>query len=158
MLFLLAVLLGAALGVLYDCFRVLRIVFPPAARAGAAAAEDIIFWLLYGFCVFCYAAVLGRGQVRFFMVFGSLMGFVLYILTIGNLITGIIRSIVTAVYGILHKVYYITIKPVVKILRNICQKISGVFVRSHKNFPKYKISLKNLLKNTAAMVYNKKTE
>ena len=142
-LFLLSVVMGAALGVVYDCFRVLRILFPHSVKSKAVAVEDIIFWLIYGFCVFCYAAALARGQVRFFIVLGSLTGFVLYIVTVGNLITGIIRRIVTALYKILHKVHSVIIKPIVKSSKIICQKMLQIFVQIHKNFPNKKEVRKN---------------
>ena len=151
-LFLTSVVLGAALGILYDCFRVLRIVFPPAAKKNAVIAEDIVFWVIYGFCIFCYAAAYARGQVRFFMVFGSLIGFVLYIVTLGNLVTGAIRRVFEVVYKILHKVYSLLFEPLVKLKAKICQKLVTVFVRSHKN----KRSVKNPLKNAVNWVYNKK--
>lgn len=157
-LFLLSVVLGAGLGVVYDCFRVFRIILPRAARSASVAVQDVIFWLIYGFCVFCYAAVLARGQVRFFIVLGSLIGFVLYIFTIGNTVTGVIRRIVTAVYGVLRKVYSAIIEPFVKILRIICQKISPVFVRIYKNNPKKERSSKKLLKSAGGLVYNKKAK
>ena len=142
-LFLLSVVMGAALGVVYDCFRVVRILFPPAAESKSVTACDIIFWLMYGFCVFCYAAAFGRGQVRFFIVLGSLAGFVLYILTVGNMITGIIRRVVTAFYKILHKVYSLMIEPSVKSFKIICQKVLQFFVRIHKNWGKDKEVQKN---------------
>lgn len=154
-LFLLSVVLGAALGIVYDCFRVLRIVFPPAAKRNAVIAEDIIFWLIYGFCVFCYAAAYARGQIRFFMFFGSLIGFVLYIVTIGNMITGVIRRTFDIVYKILHKVYSLLIEPIVKLKEKLCQKFVPVFVRNHKIKKRIKRSVKNLLKNAASLVYNK---
>ena len=157
-LFLLAVVLGAALGVVYDCFRVFRIVFPPAAKSGAVAVQDIIFWLIYGFCIFCYSTIIGRGQIRFFVFFGSLLGFVLYILTLGNFVIGAIRRVVTAVYGTLRKVYSITIEPVVKLLRRKCQKARLVFVGSHKNAEKSTGSKKKPLKNVLDMVYNNKAK
>ena len=142
-LFLLSVVMGAALGVVYDCFRVIRILFPPAARSKAVVIEDIIFWLIYGFCVFCYAAALARGQVRFFIVLGSLTGFVLYIVTVGNFITGIIRRIVTALYKLLHKVYSTIIEPIVKSLKIICQKMLRFFVQTYKNLGNKKEVRKN---------------
>lgn len=150
-----SVLLGAAMGILYDCFRVLRIVFPPAAKKGAVLAEDIIFWLIYGFCIFCFASVTARGQVRFFMFVGSLTGFVLYLVTVGNLIVGVIRQISGTFYKILHKVYSFAIEPFVKIIKIMCQKIMPFFVRNPKNEKISERSSKKPLKNTCAMVYNK---
>lgn len=142
-LFLLSVVMGAALGVVYDCFRVVRILLPPAAGSKSVAVSDIIFWLIYGFCIFCYAAAFGRGQVRFFIILGSLAGFVLYIFTVGNLITGVIRRIVTAFYRILHKVYSSTIEPLVKSLKNICQKVLRIFVQIYKKITNKKEVQKN---------------
>ena len=156
--FLLSVLLGAALGVVYDCFRVARILLPPLAKPKPTFFEDILFWLIYGFCVFCFAASAARGQVRVFMLLGSLLGFTLYILTIGNLITGVIRSIVTTVYKILHKVYSALIEPIVKLMRAFCQKVFRFFVGSHKNNRKLKRSVKNPLKNRGKLVYNDKAK
>lgn len=156
--FLLSVLLGAALGVVYDCFRVARILLPPLAKPKPTFFEDILFWLIYGFCVFCFAAATARGQVRVFMFLGSILGFTLYILTLGNLITGVIRSIVTAVYKVLHKVYSAVIEPIVKLLRTFCQKVFRFFVGSHKNNLKLKRSVKNHLKNRGKLVYNDKAK
>lgn len=157
-LFLMSVLLGAAMGVVYDCFRVLRIVFPPAAKSGAVLVQDIVFWLIYGFAIFCYATFAARGQVRFFIFFGSLIGFVLYILTIGNFITGVLRRIFSVIYGTLRKVYSIVIEPIVNLLRKNCQKARSVFVGSHENVVNRKASGKNYLKNAVRLVYNKKAK
>jgi len=157
-LFLMSVLLGAAMGVVYDFFRVLRIVFPLAAKSGAVLVQDIIFWLIYGFAIFSYATLAARGQVRFFIFFGSLIGFALYILTIGNFVTGILRRVFSAIYGTLRKVYSIIIEPIVNLLRKNCQKADPVFVGSHENDVNSMISEKNLLKSAVRLVYNKKAK
>lgn len=102
-LFLLSVVLGAGIGVFYDVFRTLRIVFPPAAKKNAVFAEDIVFMVASGAAVFLYAAVLCRGQVRFFCVIGTFLGFLLYIATVGSLIVGILRSIASAVRNFFRK-------------------------------------------------------
>ena len=103
--FLLSVVLGAGLGIVYDCFRVFRILFPTARKNGAVCAGDIVFMIISGAAVFLFAVMFCRSQVRLFSVIGALLGFVLYILTIGNFITGILRAIVSAVCKILQKVY-----------------------------------------------------
>ncbi len=131
--FLLSVVLGAALGVVYDCFRVLRILFPPAAKSAAVAVQDVLFWLIYGFGIFLYSAAVCGGSLRFFMFIGSLLGFALYILTLGDLITGLLRRLVTAVYRALRKVYSVLLEPFVNFLRKNCQKPRPVFVGSHEN-------------------------
>lgn len=154
-IFLMSVVLGAAMGVLYDCFRVLRTVFPPLAKRGAVMMEDVLFWLIYGACIFLFAANFARGQVRFFIFFGSVLGFILYIVTVGSIVIGIIRSVFNTVYKVLHKVYSFAIEPFVKLFKIICQKIVPVFVGNHKNSRISRRSAENHLKNAAAMVYNK---
>lgn len=102
-LFLLSVVLGLGIGVFYDVFRTLRIVFPPAAKKNAVFAEDIVFMAASGAAVFVYAAVLCRGQVRFFCVLGTFLGFLLYIATVGSLIVGILRRIAAAIVKFFRK-------------------------------------------------------
>ncbi len=141
--FLMSVVLGAVLGVVYDFFRVVRIVVPPMAKSGAVAVQDVIFCLIYGFGIFCYSTLTARGELRFFIFFGSLIGFVLYIVTVGNFVTGILRRIFSVVYGSLRKVYSLIIEPIVKLLRKNCQKGCPVFVGSNENSTKRKISGKS---------------
>lgn len=153
--FLLSVVLGAAMGVVYDVFRVFRILFPPAAKSKPVAFQDVLFWLIYGFCIFCYSSEVCGGSLRFFMFFGSLMGFALYILTIGNFITGILRQIAETVRRILRKVYSLVFEPIVKLLKNLCQKVSLFFVRIYRKSKKKKRSVKKPLPKVLQLVYNK---
>ncbi len=158
MLFLLAVLVGAGLGVLYDVFRLIRVVFPPAKKTGMVTFMDVLFWLIYAFVIFVYSVQYGRGQVRFFFFIGSVLGFVLYIVTVGSVVMGIIRNVVSVIVKILRFVYSFTLKPIVKLLRLLYQKESEVFVRTYKNSVKAPISVWNLLKKRVAMLYNEKAK
>ncbi len=132
-LFLMSVVLGAALGTIYDCFRALRIIVPPLAKDGAVLVEDILFCIICGFSVFCFSTLAVRGQIRFFVFLGAALGFVLYILTVGSLVTGILRLVFGTIYGTLRKVYSWIIEPIVNLSRKICQKGSSVFVGSNEN-------------------------
>lgn len=138
MQFLLSVVLGAGLGIVYDCFRAFRILFAPARKTGAVCAGDIAFMIISGAAVFLFAALFCRSQVRFFSIIGALLGFVLYILTIGNFITGILKGIVSAVCKILQKVYSVVFAPVVNNVKVICLKNFNRFVHSYENEEKTK--------------------
>lgn len=138
MQFLLSVVLGAGLGVVYDCFRVFRILFPPARKNGAVCVGDAAFMIISGAAVFLFAVVFCRSQVRLFSVIGALLGFVLYILTIGNFITGILKAIVSAICKILQKVYSAVFAPVVNYVKGICLKKFNKFVHSYENQKKTK--------------------
>ena len=145
-LVLMSAVLGAALGVVYDVFRAFRIIFPPAAKDAAVLVQDIIFCIICGFSVFCFSTLAARGQIRFFMFLGSAVGFLLYILTIGNFIMGMLRAVFGTIYGTLRKVYSLIIEPIVNLSRNICQKGGRVFVGSNENVENNGLSGKKHLK------------
>jgi hypothetical protein len=92
-LFLLSILLGAALGVVFDAFRLLRAVFVTARKGFLVHVADFLYICFYAFAIFTYAAVMARGEVRLFFIIGSICGFLLETLTIGDTVTSIVRFI-----------------------------------------------------------------
>ena len=91
-LFLWACVLGAFTGIFYDIFRVLRILIKH--NSFVVFIEDIIFTLFFGMSLFIFATEKARGEVRFFMLFGALLGFIIYYMTIGFLMVNIIKRII----------------------------------------------------------------
>jgi hypothetical protein len=104
-LFLLSVLLGAGLGVIYDAFRLLRAVFLTARKNVAVHIADFIYVLFYAFCIFIYSMVCCRGEVRLYIVIGSICGFILEILTIGDTITSFVRLVSDKIHGFFHTLW-----------------------------------------------------
>lgn len=149
-----AVVLGAGLGVVYDCFRVIRIVFPPAKKTGAVNASDVIFCLIYGFSIFFYSVMLGRGEVRLFYFAGSVLGFALYIFSIGSVVTGIIRAITTTAVKIIKRIF----SPAAEFLSVLRQKITPVFVKTSENKSKRKNNSSKRLKIRRGLLYNRRSK
>ena len=83
-IFLQAILMGAVFGAVYDLFRIFRIAVP--LPAGVIVAEDVIYFAFCGFMSFFLAMTVNFGQVRFFILLGELLGFLLYYLTLGVLV------------------------------------------------------------------------
>jgi spore cortex biosynthesis protein YabQ len=102
-LFLLSVLVGAALGVVFDAFRLLRAVFLTARKSFLVHVADFIFVLFYTFVIFTYSAVSARGEVRFFIFIGSLCGFLIETLTIGDSVTKAVRYISDKIHAFLKR-------------------------------------------------------
>lgn len=128
--FLLSVVMGAVLGAAYDVFRAFRILFPFARKKAAVAAEDVIFMLLCGAAVFIFAVTFCRGQVRLFCILGALLGFVLYIFSVGSVVCALCRRAAAAVSELLQKVYSAVFAPAVKL---IYPKKFKLFVHSYEN-------------------------
>ena len=79
--FLGGVLLGAALGVCYDLFRVARLAIP---HSGAlVAVEDLLFFCICAAATFLYLLGTAYGEVRLFVLVGEGVGFSLYHCTLG---------------------------------------------------------------------------
>lgn len=156
--FLMSVVLGAAWGIIYDCFRVIRIIFPPARKKAAVDAADVLFVLCCAAALFVFSYVFCRAQVRFFCIFGGLLGFVLYYFTIGSVITGIIRAVAEFVFNVIDKILSVTVRPIMRTVNAFCQKNKLLFVHTYENLKKLRRSCKTYLKKYSEMLYNKKTK
>lgn len=98
-IFLFSVLAGTVYGFFFDILRVIRIVFPFMRKKFPTAVLDFIFMLLFGFGIFLIGAFMGRGSVRFFYIAGAFLGAVLYLATVGNSVTGLIRRIFDRIFS-----------------------------------------------------------
>lgn len=79
--FLWSLVLGIALGMLYDLVRAARMFF----RAGNVhtTVSDIIFFIFCGVTTALFALPFNKGDVRGFILFGEAVGFIAYRLTLG---------------------------------------------------------------------------
>ena len=79
--FLVACLVGAALGLFYDLFRIFRIIVPCSRLA--VLLLDILFFAVCTVVTFLFLLLSNSGTVRLFILEGELLGAVLYALTLG---------------------------------------------------------------------------
>ena len=121
--FLLSFVLGAGLGVLYGLIRFLRVLLKPSKFA--VTVLDVSFMLIWSLAVFFFSLAYLSGYVRFYVILGSLGGFLLYRSSVGHIIV---------------RLY----SPVIRSLRTALQKIRE----------KLKFFAKNLLKIAYGIMYN----
>ena len=103
MLFLTSCLLGAALGVVYDLFRAVRLLFPPGA--GLAFAEDGLFFGVVGVAEFVFFLNHTYGQLRVFLLIGQGLGFLIYYLTVGRAVYCVMLHLSRIIRGCLQRVW-----------------------------------------------------
>ena len=73
---------GIIIGVLFDFFRIIRKTFK--ITDFGTYIQDILFWIVSG-VIFLYSmCMFGNGELRWFMVFGILIGACIYIITISK--------------------------------------------------------------------------
>ena len=88
-------LFGCLIGLVYDFFRVFRLVF----NAGTVVLfiEDFIFSVFLAVSVFAFCFLFNNGKIRFFYLIAALLGWVLYYLTAGKLIYRAIKWIFSGI-------------------------------------------------------------
>ncbi len=151
-LFLWSCVIGAFLGVVYDFFRVLRIIKKHSLIA--VFIEDFIYVTFCFFVIFIYCMEKARGEIRFFIFLGSLLGFAVYIFTAGNFIVNIIRKIVLFIKSLLIKIYNKLFKPVIMFFVHKFQKYILETVKYKLKEKKNLYQKKKHLKQTKNIVYN----
>jgi spore cortex biosynthesis protein YabQ len=74
--FLITIVTGAVLGVLFDCYRVLRSTFRTNGRM--TSLTDLLYWLVATIVVFLALVASNWGELRFYVFLGILSGVWLY--------------------------------------------------------------------------------
>ena len=148
-LFGLSCLAGAVIGLCYDVLRAFRLVF----RHGIwlTAAEDVAFLALYAVYLSAFASAAARGELRFYHVVGNALGFTLYFLTLGSIITRLLKKLLK-IFSLFFKVVSAPIMRLYVLLR---KKARVKFVGSSKNIKKTIKMLNLLLPNQGMLRYNK---
>lgn len=150
--FLTSLLVGAALGAVYDVFRILRI----AVKTGraAVAAEDLFYFLLCTFVTFTFILQDNHGAVRVYILFGEALGWVLYYVTVGNLVISCSKTLIRIVKSIARFFFRCFIRPCYRLLRGLFQFFSTPFRYLWRHVKKVGRNGKYGLKQTRIMLYN----
>lgn len=113
-LFLIFIVNGILIGILFDFFRILRKSFK--TNDFFTYLEDIIFWIITGIILLYSIFTFNNGEIRFFMFIGVLIGIILYILSISSFIIKINVTILTFFKNIIIKIFNIIVFPIKKVL------------------------------------------
>ena len=108
-LFLLTVLMGGIMGLVYDGFRVFRHALPH--KPFWIQLEDGVFWLVAVFLVFGVMLRASSGEIRFFSIFGLFGGMGLYFLTLSRLVIAVSDRVIALVKYIIALFWNIVTTP-----------------------------------------------
>jgi len=122
MTFLQAVVLGAALGFLFDIFRIIRIALP-AARP-VVAVQDIIFFVICALVTFFFLLGGADGKVRFFLIIGECLGALLYLCSLSLILMGFSRLII----GFVHKLFSVLLRFIIAPFLRLLGKIVAILL------------------------------
>ena len=108
--FLFSCVVGGVLGAFYDVFRIIRIAFN--SKWVSVFFQDIIFCVLSAVSIILLVFYTNSGTVRWFSLFGCVMCFALYHVTVGRLIMFVSKKIIDFIKSVLRFLYKITVIPV----------------------------------------------
>lgn len=119
-IYLSGIITGCVLGAVYDSIRVVRAVIPHGKVL--TFAGDFLYVLFFSFVLFTFSTGL-TGEIRYFTLFGMLLGCLLERLLLGNFIVKAVRKI----SGFVREKI---LKPPVIFMTKIVGKIKRGFVKN----------------------------
>ena len=148
-LFGISCLAGAVIGVFYDVFRVIRIIFPH--NAVLVTIEDIIFLLCYAVFAMSFSSAAVRGEMRGYYILGNIIGFVIYFFTVGSVVTESIRKL----FLLMSRFFSFITYPFRAAFAFLYKKLRSEFVENSKVFAKTIKNFNLLLLKPYHLLYNK---
>ena len=151
-IFIIFILIGSIVGIIFDLFRILRKSFE--TRDKVTYIEDISFCLIAGIIILFSIFKFASGEIRFYIFVGILIGIIIYMLTLSKIfikcnvyIIEKIKNIIFVIFKIIKIPINYVIKMFVKIFRKIFFKpISFIFINFRKLMSKKFINSKKILK------------
>ena len=156
-LFLIFIINGFIIGLLFDFFRILRKSIKTADLI--TYVEDALFWILSGFIILYSIFTYNNGEIRLYMFLAIILGILIYIffiskfiLKISLLIINFFKNIFLKIFNVLKIPFHFLLKLIRKIFFNpisfITINMRNFFTKLLHNFSKKtKISTK-FVKNT----------
>ena len=161
--FLWSLVLGAALGVLYDVIRAARMVL----RAGKihVLISDVVFFAVCGVITSLFALPFNKGNVRGFILFGEAVGFLAYRLTLGAVmgkvyafLSRVLLSFVQKIRRNLEKIFNYLLKAMGILLYNVNVLIDKSLKRAADSRKKKHTAKQNAQRYShKGKIYEKKT-
>lgn len=100
--FLWSLVLGVALGVLYDNVRAVRMVL--CAGQIHVIISDIVFFAVCGVITSLFSLPFNKGDVRAFILFGEAVGFLAYRITLGSVMGKVYAFLAKKIRGFVQKI------------------------------------------------------
>ena len=151
-IFLFSILLGALLSLLFDVFRLLRLILPE--QEWRIAIEDVAYCLLCAILTLYFALEWEQGRIRSYLLLGELLGWILCHFTLGELFYTVEKYVVVRMKKGFRWFRKQILRPIYKLLHGIWSFIAeiGKFVK--KICKKLSLQLKFFLKRRGLLLYN----
>ena len=148
-LFLLALGFGFALGILYDLFRLLRLLL--TRRGGWLPAQDILYALCCTVLSFFFFLTVSDGSLRGFGVAGEILGWLIYYFSLGAIAVRVTEWAVSRLRKLSNGIRRRVFSPFGRFMK---RAITPMKVKSAKIAKIFKKNLHFHLQKTKGLLYN----
>lgn len=148
-----ACLIGVGLGIVYDLFRMLRLL--TGGNTIAVFVEDLLFAMIASGITFWICLTSCSGWIRGFVIVGEGLGFLIYHFTIGELMIRIFRIVLRVLQWMLRGVWKRILYPPIRFVLCIVHKILNLISRLLQKFKKICFSHNFSLQLPRKILYNK---
>lgn len=124
--FLYSIIMGLALGIIYDLFKLDRNIFKRSTVY--IFVSDVLFWVISAFVLFSFCIVFSNGQIRGFIILGALLGFMIFRLTLSRL-------------------FWYFFKPIKKIIQKLDKVYSNLLEKANFILCRFAFWFKKTIKN-----------
>lgn len=139
--FVISLAFGFAMGVVYELFRLIRLISPRSRLLCFVC--DVMFMSLASLLSFVLTVVINLGIVRWYILLGEVVGFFVYMRTVGRVSGAVFRL----VRWLITKLLWIVFTPL-RLLWHLMVKFLSKIAKKIKKF------IKSLLKNRKRILYN----
>ena len=151
-LFLIFILVGIIIGLLFDFFRILRRTFKTSDFI--TYLEDILFWILSGIILIYSIFVFNNGELRAYIFLSIFIGIITYMLTISKyfikfnvlILTGL-KKVITTILKVIIYPFKLILKLLIKPLNFIKNILKNIMSRIVVFYTKISIRKKKVQKN-----------
>lgn len=149
-----ALVIGAALGILYDVFKIVRLI--GVNSAVSVFFQDIFFFLIATITMFSFYMQFTDGKFRIYLFIVAVLGFVIYFKTLEKLVFFVIKKLYSYLSAFFRFVYKKIAYPILKTTKKAFAKVFSFTKRLIYEFFLQKIFnfFKKLLPKKRKMVYN----
>ncbi len=147
-LFIIFLINGFIIGILFDSFRILRKTFKH--KDYIIYIHDILFWIITAFLILYTTAIFNDGQLRLYMIIGVILGFGVYLYTLSKYFININVNIILFIKKLIKKTMKILLIPIkyimTRIKKIIFKPITFLVINIKKLSKKYKFDKNKKIK------------
>ena len=143
---------GFFLGIFYDLFRAVRMLFSNGKKAFFAA--DVLFALFAAFLTFLFTLTVTSGSIRGYVLFGEALGFFVYYFSLGVLFSRFFDKLIAFFRGFSLRVYRVVRLPFLRFGKWFAAFFKKNVQKAQKKADFSVKKSKILLKNTNDLLYN----